>query len=69
MIRHDMATRARGVHGATKVWGEALCRDMADSSLLSVLCLRIGYVNSEDRPLDFRHFTAWYRCFDGRCAA
>ena len=59
MIRHDMATRARGVYGATKVWGEALCRDFADSSTLSVLCLRIGYVNAEDRPLTSRHFAVW----------
>lgn len=59
MIRHDMATRPRGVYGATKVWGEALCRDVADSSSLSVLCLRIGYVNAEDRPLHPRHFSVW----------
>ena len=59
MIRHDMATRPRGVYGATKVWGEALCRDVADSSPLSVLCLRIGYVNAEDRPLHTRHFAVW----------
>ena len=59
MIRHDMPTRARGTYGATKVWGEALCRDAADSSRLSVLCLRIGYVNTEDRPLRPRHFSVW----------
>ena len=59
MIRHDTPTRARGVYGATKVWGEALCRDAADSSDLSVLCLRIGYVNAEDRPVRPRHFSVW----------
>ncbi len=58
-IRHDMPARTRGTYGATKVWGEALCRDAADSSQLSVLCLRIGYVNAEDRPLHPRHFCVW----------
>ena len=59
MIRHDMPTRARGTYGATKVWGEALCCDAADSSQLSVLCLRIGYVNAEDRPVSPRQFSVW----------
>ena len=59
MIRHDMPTRARGTYGATKVWGEALCRDAADASGLSVLCLRIGYVNAEDRPVHPRHYSVW----------
>lgn len=59
MIRHDMPARARGTYGATKVWGEALCRDAADSSPLSVLCLRIGYVNAEDRPVHPRHYSIW----------
>lgn len=59
MLRHDMPTRPRGVYGATKVWGEALCRDVADSSPVSVLCLRIGYVNAEDCPQHPRHFSIW----------
>ena len=59
MIRHDMPPRSRGIYGATKVWGEALCRDAADSSPLSVLCLRIGYVNAEDRPVRPRHYAVW----------
>ena len=59
LIRHDMATRPRGVYGATKVWGEAICRQVADSSPLSVLCLRIGYVNAADRPTNPRQFAVW----------
>ena len=50
LIRHDAAVRPLGVYAATKVWGEAICRQVADSSPLSVLCLRIGYVNAKDRP-------------------
>jgi nucleoside-diphosphate-sugar epimerase len=34
---------------ASKVWGEALARAYADTHGLSVLCLRIGAVNAEDR--------------------
>jgi nucleoside-diphosphate-sugar epimerase len=34
---------------ASKVWGEALARVYADRYGLSVLCLRIGAVNAEDR--------------------
>jgi len=59
LIRHDEAVRPRGVYGATKVWGEAFCRHVADSSPLSVLCVRIGYVNAEDRPVHPRHFAVW----------
>ena len=59
MIRHDMPARTRGTYGATKVWGETLCRDAADASELSALCLRIGYVNAENRPTRPRHFSVW----------
>ena len=59
MIRPDMATRPSGVYGATKVWGEAICRHFADTSALSVLCLRIGYVNAANRPSLPRHFAVW----------
>ena len=59
MIRHDMPTRPRGAYGATKVWGEAYCREIADSSSMSTLCLRIGFVNAEDRPVHPRHYAVW----------
>ena len=35
---------------ASKVWGEALARVYADTHGLSMICLRIGGVNAEDRP-------------------
>ncbi|MCE2425760.1 MAG: NAD(P)-dependent oxidoreductase [Pseudomonadales bacterium] len=59
LIRHDMATRPRGVYGATKVWGEAIGRHFADTTPLSVICIRIGYVNAADRPSRPRDFAVW----------
>jgi len=59
MIRHDMATRPTGVYGSTKVWGEAISRHVADTSDLSVICLRIGYVNAADRPSRPRDYAVW----------
>lgn len=59
MIRHDMATRPTGVYGSTKVWGEAIARHVADTSALSVICLRIGYVNADDRPSRLRDYAVW----------
>ena len=58
-IRHDMATRSNGLYGSTKIWGEALARHYADSSDLSAIALRIGYVNAEDRPVNARSFSVW----------
>ena len=58
-IRHDMATRPNGPYASTKIWGEALARYYADSFDLSVIALRIGFVNAEDRPVDARTFSVW----------
>ena len=58
-IRHDMATRPSGMYASTKVWGESLARHYADTSDLSVISLRIGYVNAEDRPTDARTRSVW----------
>ena len=58
-VRHDMATRPNGPYASTKVWGEALARHYADAFGLSVLSLRIGYVNAVDRPTDSRTRSVW----------
>ena len=58
-IRHDMATRPNGPYASTKVWGESLGRHYADALGLSVIALRIGFVNAEDRPTDARKFSVW----------
>ena len=59
MIDHIMDPRPTGLYGASKLMGEVFCRDVADKTELSVLCLRIGYVNAEDRPSAPRHFSVW----------
>ena len=38
--------RPRDLYGATKAWGEALGRQLADSSEVSVICVRIGRVTA-----------------------
>ena len=58
-IRHDMATRPNGPYASTKVWGEALARHYSDSFDLSVIALRIGFVNAEDRPTNARIHSVW----------
>lgn len=59
LIDHEMAVRPRGIYGATKVWGEALARHYADTTDMSFLCLRIGFVNKEDRPVNPRQRSVW----------
>ncbi|MDP6039101.1 MAG: NAD(P)-dependent oxidoreductase [Candidatus Latescibacteria bacterium] len=56
---HKTPTRPRGIYGCTKVWGEAVARHYADSTDMSVICLRIGAVNAEDRPRGTRGYSVW----------
>lgn len=58
-LTHDMPPRPSGLYGASKVWGEALARHYADAYQLSMLCVRIGHVVAEDRPLTPRDFSVW----------
>ncbi len=59
MLTQRSMPRPAGLYGVSKVWGEALARHFVDSSPLSILCLRIGYVNRENRPLAPAHFANW----------
>lgn len=59
MIGVDEPTRPRGIYGSTKVWGEALARHFCDTTPMSVICLRIGFVNAEDKPMSPRQFSVW----------
>lgn len=59
LITADRPTRPTGVYGSTKVWGEALGRHYADTTDLSVICLRIGFVNRQDRPSRPRDYAIW----------
>lgn len=59
MLTHLSPLRPAGLYGVSKVWGEALGRHYADAHGLSVLCVRIGRVNVEDRPMSPRDFSVW----------
>jgi nucleoside-diphosphate-sugar epimerase len=59
LINVEAPTRPKGVYGATKVWGEALARHFADTSNTTFVNVRIGYVNSEDKPEGPRQRCVW----------
>ena len=59
LINEQMPTRPTGIYGSTKVWGEALGRHFADTTDLSVISLRIGFVNRNDRPGRPRDYSIW----------
>ncbi|MBM3945402.1 MAG: NAD(P)-dependent oxidoreductase, partial [SAR202 cluster bacterium] len=50
----DMPVRPDGPYGIGKVFGEATGRFYSDQHGLSVLCMRIGTVNPEGRPITIR---------------
>ena len=54
-----MAARPNGPYASTKVWGESIARHYADTFGLSVISLRIGFVNAEDRPTNARLRSVW----------
>ncbi len=58
-LTHESPPRPSGLYGASKVWGEALARQYADAHGMSMLCLRIGHVTKEDRPLSPRDDSVW----------
>jgi nucleoside-diphosphate-sugar epimerase len=49
--------RADGPYGIAKAMGEAAGRYYAEEHGMSVVCLRIGSVNREDRPTNAREFS------------
>ena len=59
MLTHESPVRPNGLYGCSKVWGEALARHYTDTSDLSVICLRIGRVHGEDKPLGPRDQAVW----------
>ena len=58
-LSHEAPLRPGGLYGATKVWGEALARVYSDSHGMSTICLRIGRVRAEDKPMAPREFSVW----------
>jgi nucleoside-diphosphate-sugar epimerase len=59
LLTHESPPRPSGLYGVSKVFGEALARHFADTSDMSMICLRIGAVTPEDRPTTPRHFAVW----------
>lgn len=51
--------RPNSIYGCTKLWGEALARMYSDYHGIDAICIRIGHVDREDRPLEPRHFSVW----------
>jgi nucleoside-diphosphate-sugar epimerase len=51
--------RPRGLYGCSKAWGETLARSFADSSELSIVCVRIGRVTADDKAADARTRMVW----------
>jgi uronate dehydrogenase len=56
LIRPDWPIRPDGPYAVGKAFGEAAARYYADAHGLSAVCLRLGTVNADDRPLEPRHF-------------
>jgi nucleoside-diphosphate-sugar epimerase len=59
MLTDGSPLRPGTIYGASKVWGEALGRYYADAHGLSVICLRFGSVNEQDRPVTTREWAVW----------
>ena len=59
VLTHESPTRPHGLYGCSKIWGEALARHFADTAGMSMICLRIGHVSAEDRPVKPREFSVW----------
>ena len=58
-VTHESPTRPVELYGCSKIWGEALARQFTDDYDLSIICVRIGAVNREDRPLSPRQYSVW----------
>jgi nucleoside-diphosphate-sugar epimerase len=59
MLTHESLPHPATLYGVSKVWGEQLARHFADTTAMSMICLRFGVVNQADRPTDIRHFPIW----------
>jgi nucleoside-diphosphate-sugar epimerase len=59
LVTHESPVRPGSPYGVSKVWGEALARQYADAHAMSMLCVRIGRVRAEDRPMSPREFSVF----------
>src|SRR2546422_5758048 len=58
-MTHETPTRPARLYGASKIWGEAIARHYAQAYGLSAICVRIGRVKAEDRPMSTRDYAVW----------
>ena len=49
-VTHEQPTRPPNLYAASKVWGEAVAYVYALRHEISCICVRIGWVTTEDRP-------------------
>ncbi len=59
LVGADVPIRPDGPYGVGKALGEAVGRYYSEVHGLSVICLRIGTVNGEDRPLTVRNLATF----------
>ena len=59
-ITTDMPIRPDTPYGIAKAFGEAAGRYFSEQYGLSVICIRIGNLNPESRPLNIRHFSVLF---------
>lgn len=59
MVTHESMPRPMGLYGVSKVFGEVLARHYVDTTDMSVICLRIGWVGAEDRPSQPASWVNW----------
>ena len=59
LVTHLDPPRPTEPYSASKVWGEALARCYSDVHGLSCICLRIGWVNAEDRAWNPEIAAVW----------
>ena len=56
LLTTKLPVRPNSYYAIGKVFGEGACRFYSDRHGLSVICLRIGTVNRQNRPTNSRHF-------------
>ena len=50
LITHEMPVRPDGPYAASKIFGESLGRYYAEEYGMTVICIRLGTMSSDDRP-------------------
>ncbi|MFN8490484.1 MAG: NAD(P)-dependent oxidoreductase [Caldilineaceae bacterium] len=59
MLTHETPPRPTALYSVSKVFGETLAYQFTATTTLSILCLRFGVINAEDRPTALSHFPIW----------